>query len=88
MIMLNNDGLETLLFENIYTPEKFTADIERVVHFDGLTYMEAIVDFCEEQDIPIEDAPKLITPQLKRNIEQEANELRLLKVHDESTKII
>lgn len=44
-----------------------------------ISYMEAIVVFCETNDIPIEDVKGLINKQIREKMKEEAVDLHLLK---------
>lgn len=51
-----NDVLE----ENFMTAAKFSLEVEKIVKDSELNYIEAIVMFCEERNIEIENVNKLI----------------------------
>lgn len=57
---------------------KFSQIIEEVAVKQGITHIEAIVAHCEITGLEIEMVKSLITPQLKKKIEQEAIDLRFL----------
>ena len=44
-----------------------------------MSYVDAIVHFCEQNNIDVESVPKLITKPLKEKLKAEAMELNLLK---------
>ena len=44
-----------------------------------MSYVDAIVHFCEQNNIDVESVPKLITKPLKEKLKGEARELNLLK---------
>jgi hypothetical protein len=44
-----------------------------------MSYMDAIVHYCEQNNIEIESAAKMLTKQLKEKIQFQAQNLRLLK---------
>ena len=48
------------LDDKFLTPTKFSQEIERLVHkSDGLiTYIEAVVTYCQENEIELETVPK------------------------------
>jgi len=58
---------------------KFSNDIEELVRESGLTYIESIVTYCDENTIEIETVSKLISKPLKERIRCEAMELNYLK---------
>ena len=66
----------------ILTKKKFTNSVEELVIKKRLTYIDAIVHFCQENHLEPESVKGLITPPLKEKIKAEAVSLRFLK--DES----
>ena len=59
--------------------EKFAEEIESLVNNTSMTYIEAIVEFCEDKGIDIESVSKLVSKPLKEKIKYEATELNYLK---------
>ena len=66
----------------ILTKKKFTNSVEELVIQKNLTYIDAIVHFCQENHLEPDSVKGLITPPLKEKIKAEAVSLRFLK--DES----
>ena len=67
-------------FTETYHAKKFTEAIETLAHEkEGMSYVDAIVHFCEQNNIDVESVPKLITKPLKEKLKGEAMELNLLK---------
>lgn len=63
----------------INNPEAFARYIERVVANSHMTYMEAILDFCEKRGLePVSIAP-FISDKIKRALARDARSLHLLK---------
>ena len=60
------------------TKAKFSIIIEKLVHEKQLTYMEAIVYYCDNNELEVETAAKLINPVIKSKIEVEAQDLNFL----------
>jgi len=54
----------------------FSQMIEQTVHDSNgqCSYMEAVVDYCERNDLDIEAISKLISPSLKDKIKEEATQ--------------
>lgn len=52
------------------------------LHDGGLTYLEAIVDFCDKHDVEYENTTKLISENLKIKIYEEAASLNQIKKID------
>mgnify|MGYP001167724230 FL=1 len=70
-----NDVLE----ENFMTAAKFSLEVEKIVKDSELNYIEAIVMFCEEKNIEIENVGKLINKPLKEKLKYEAQRLNFIK---------
>ena len=61
-------------------PAKFAQDIETIVkNEDNMSYIDAIIFYCEKNKIELESVPKLIPKPLKEKIKYEAMELNFLK---------
>ena len=74
------DELEKALEKKFFCPAKFAQEIESLVHTtESMSYIDAIVHFCEQNTIDIESVPKLISKPLKEKIKYEAQELNFLK---------
>jgi hypothetical protein len=56
----------------------FSLNIESFVNKKNVSYMEAVVLYCEETGLEIELASKLISGSLKSKIKIEAEELHFL----------
>ena len=63
---------------NVLTKAKFSIIIEKLVHEKQLTYMEAIVYYCDNNELEVETAAKLINPVINSKIEVEAQDLNFL----------
>ena len=63
----------------ILTKKKFTLAVEELVIEKKLSYIDAIVYFCQENHLEPESVKGLITPPLKEKIRAEAIGLRVLK---------
>jgi len=60
--------------------QTFSAEIENIVRRGkNVTYMDAVVHYCEVNDIEIETGAKLVNTIIKKKIEAEASELNCLK---------
>jgi len=61
-------------------PAKFAQEIETIVkNEDNMSYIDAIIYYCEKNKIELESVPKLISKPLKEKIKYEAMELNFLK---------
>jgi len=76
---MEND-IEKELEKKFFRPSKFAEEIESLVHgTENMSYIDAIVHFCDVNKIDIESVPKLISKPLKEKIKYEAMELNFLK---------
>lgn len=57
---------------------RFNLDIEEIVLEKGLNYIEAVVYYCEKNDIEVEVAAKMINRNTKEKLQANANTLNLL----------
>ena len=72
--------LEKVLESKFFCPSRFAQEIESLVQKEqGMSYIDAIIHFCEKNNIDIESVPKLISKPLKEKIKYEAMELNFLK---------
>ena len=67
--------------EKFLTSTKFSQEIERLVKTSNglITYLEAIVTFCQENEIEMETIPKLLSKPLKERLRHEAMRLNYMK---------
>ena len=78
--MPEEQNLEELFENKFYCSKRFTEEIERIAHADGgMSYIDAIVFFCEKNNIEVESVPKLISKPLKEKLKAEAQTLNLLR---------
>jgi hypothetical protein len=72
--------LEKALENKFFCPSKFAQEIENLVRVNvDMNYIDAIIHFCEQNNIDVESVPKLISKPLKEKIKCEAMELNFLK---------
>jgi len=62
----------------IANPKKFMKDIEIYVKRYDISYLEAIMQYCEDNNLEIESVPKLVGNPLKEKLEAEAIKLNFL----------
>ncbi len=60
-------------------PSKFAQEIESVAKEEKISYIDAIIFFCEKNKIDLDSVPKLISKPLKEKLRHEATELNYLK---------
>jgi hypothetical protein len=72
--------LEKVLESKFFCPSRFAQEIESLVQNNkGMSYIDAIIHFCDLQSIDVESVPKLIPKPLKEKLKFEATELNFLK---------
>ena len=72
--------LEKVLESKFFCPSRFAQEIEALVQRnEDMNYIDAIIHFCEQQNIDVESVPKLISKPLKEKLKYEAMELNFLK---------
>jgi hypothetical protein len=59
--------------------EKFSHMVEKLVIAKRISYMDAVVWWCEENEFEIEDTAKLLCPLIKEKIKVEAQDLNYLE---------
>lgn len=64
--------------DNFLNKTKFTQLVQNTVEQFKMSYMDAILHICEENDILPEDVKKFISPVVRDKLEQEAVTLNFL----------
>lgn len=72
-------NLQEEIEKKFLTSTKFTTDIENLVKRTKLNYIDAIVMYCDENNIDILSVPKLISKPLKEKLKCDAIELNYIK---------
>jgi hypothetical protein len=69
------------LEKKFLTPSKFAMEIEKMVkESNGLiNYIDAVVVYCEQNEVEIESVPKLLSKPLKEKIKRDAQYLNYVK---------
>lgn len=60
--------------------KEFSLKIESIVKEKHTTYMEAVILYCEQNEIDVSSVSSLISKNLKEKIKMEAVDLRMLKI--------
>jgi hypothetical protein len=78
---MNNKKLDELLDDKIMTAAKFSLEVEEIVRSNqgGLNYIDAVLVYCEENDIQLENVSKLISKPLKEKIKVDAQRMNFMK---------
>ena len=74
------DELEKVMASKFFCPTRFAEEIESLVLNNAdMNYIDAIVFFCEQNNIDVESVPKLISKPLKEKIKCDAQQLNFMK---------
>ena len=74
------DELEKVLESKFFCPSRFAQEIEELVQLNrDMNYIDAIIHFCEQNNIDVESVPKLISKPLKEKIKYDAQQLNFMK---------
>ena len=72
--------LEEVLKNKFFCPSRFAQEIEKLVQYnEDMNYIDAVIHFCENNNIDLESVPKLISKPLKEKIKYEAMQLNFIK---------
>ena len=72
--------LEKILESKFFSSAGFAQEIEALVkNNENMNYIDAIIHFCDQNAIDVENVPNLISKPLKEKIKYEAQELNFLK---------
>ena len=71
--------LDDAINKKFVSKEKFAEDIEQLVLTTKMNYIDAIVQYCQDNEIEIESVGKLISKPLKEKIKYVATELNYMK---------
>ena len=61
------------------TTARFSQEVEKVAFENEMNYIDAIVFYCEKNEIEIESVPKLISKPLKEKLKYDAQKLNFMK---------
>jgi hypothetical protein len=67
------------LEDKFMTSAKFSQDVEKIAHDNSMNYIDAIVHYCEMNEIEIEKVPKLISKPLKEKLRYDAQKLNFIR---------
>ena len=65
--------------ETILTPNKFALIVENMVKDKKISYIEAVLEYCQSHNIDPSDTKAMISKTLKEKIAYEAQNLNMLK---------
>ena len=71
--------LDKALETKFLTPSKFALEIEKIVATENINYIDAIVHYCETNEVEIESITKIISKPLKEKLKWDATRLNFMK---------
>tara|TARA_Y100001970_G_C13717794_1_gene595083 strand:+ start:116 stop:376 length:261 start_codon:yes stop_codon:yes gene_type:complete len=72
--------LEKVMESKFFCSTRFAEEIETLVLNNAdMNYIDAIVFFCDQNNIDVESVPKLISKPLKEKIKYDAQQLNFMK---------
>ena len=67
------------LEDKFMTTARFSQDVEKIAYENKMNYIDAIVHYCETNEIEIESVSKLISKPLKEKLKYDAQKLNYIK---------
>jgi hypothetical protein len=77
--MPNQKEIDEALSSKFISKDKFAEDIEALVLKTRLNYIDAIVQYCEHNEIELDTVKKLVSKPLREKLKVEAMDLNFLK---------
>ena len=77
--MPNQKAIDEALNQKFISKDKFAEDIEALVLRTKMNYIDAIVEYCSQNEIEVESVSKLLNKPLKEKVKADATELNYLK---------
>ena len=74
-----NKELEKAIESKFLTPSKFALEIEKVVAEEKINYIDAIVHYCEINELEVDSITKLVSKPLKERLKWDAIRLNFMK---------
>ena len=74
-----NKELEKVIESKFLTPSKFAIEIEKIVASENLNYIDAIVHYCEINELEVDSITKLVSKPLKERLKWDAIRLNFMK---------
>lgn len=61
------------------TSAKFSQEVEKIASYNEINYIDAILQYCDTNNIEVETVSKLITKPLKEKLKCDAQQLNYMK---------
>jgi hypothetical protein len=71
--------MKETLEDKFMTTARFSQEVEKIAHENSMNYIDAIVHYCETNEIEIESVSKLISKPLKEKLKFDAQKLNFMK---------
>ena len=71
--------LEQAIEDKFLTPSKFALEVEKIVAEEKCNYIDAIVHYCEVNNIEVDSITKLVSKPLKERLKYDAINLNFMK---------
>lgn len=65
--------------DKFMTTAKFSQEVEKIAHDQSLNYIDAIIHYCEVNEIEVDLVSKLISKPLKEKLKYDAQKLNFMK---------
>ncbi len=73
------ETLDEVLKEKFMCKQSFALEIEKIVAEEKINYIDAIVHYCELNELDVESVTKLVSKPLKEKLRWDATQLNFLK---------
>ena len=67
------------LEDKFMTAAKLSQEVEQIAFENSMNYIDAIIHYCETNEIELESVPKLISKPLKEKLKYDAQKLNYIK---------
>ena len=74
-----NKELEKAIESKFLTPSKFALEIEKIVAEEKINYIDAIVHYCEINELEVDSITRLVSKPLKERLKWDAIRLNFMK---------
>jgi hypothetical protein len=75
----DNVNIEKAIQNKFLTPTKFALEIEKIVAEENVNYIDAIISYCEYNNLEIDSVTKLVSKPLKERLKWDAVRLNFIK---------
>ena len=72
-----NKELEKAIASKFLTPQKFAIEIEKIVAEEDLNYIDAILHYCEINNLEVDSIKKVVSKPLERKTQMGCNKTQL-----------